>query len=76
MTSSDALVEAVPDGLRDAPPVFGDLARAEEPNGRLDGAFDQHALLEALQSVRLGNFSVRLPGDQTGLSGKIADTFN
>ena len=23
-----------------------------------------------------GDFSVRLPGDQTGLSGKIADTFN
>ena len=26
--------------------------------------------------MRLGDFSVRLPGDQTGLSGKIADTFN
>ena len=26
--------------------------------------------------MRFGDFSVRLPGDQTGLSGKIADTFN
>ena len=25
--------------------------------------------------VRVGDFSVRLPGDRTGLTGKIADTF-
>ena len=30
----------------------------------------------ALQAVRDGDFSVRLPGDWTGLEGKIADTFN
>jgi len=40
----------------------------------------QHAelseLLGALQAVRDGDFSVRLPGDWTGLEGKIADTFN
>jgi HAMP domain-containing protein/CheY-like chemotaxis protein/signal transduction histidine kinase len=33
-------------------------------------------LLQALQAMRLGDFSVRLPGQLTGLSGKIADTFN
>src|SRR5437588_214614 len=33
-------------------------------------------LLEALQSVRQGDFSVQLPGDWTGLYGKVADTFN
>jgi HAMP domain-containing protein/CheY-like chemotaxis protein/signal transduction histidine kinase len=33
-------------------------------------------LLRALQAVRDGDFSVRLPGDWTGLEGKIADTFN
>ena len=33
-------------------------------------------LLHALQSVRDGDFSVRLAGDQTGLAGKVADTFN
>ena len=33
-------------------------------------------LLRALQAVRDGDFSARLPGDQTGLVGKIADTFN
>ena len=34
------------------------------------------ALLSALQAVRDGDFSVRLPGDWTGIEGKIADTFN
>ncbi len=33
-------------------------------------------LLDALQAMRRGDFSVRMPGDQTGLAGKIADTFN
>ena len=33
-------------------------------------------LLHALQLVRVGDFSVRLPGDQSGLFGKIADAFN
>jgi HAMP domain-containing protein/CheY-like chemotaxis protein/signal transduction histidine kinase len=36
----------------------------------------QNELLNALQAVRAGNFSVRLPGDRTGIDGKIADTFN
>jgi len=35
-----------------------------------------HVLLHALQAVDSGDFSVRLPGDWTGLHGKIADTFN
>src|SRR5258706_6776547 len=34
------------------------------------------ALLHGLQAVRDGDFTVRLPGDWTGLEGKIADTFN
>jgi HAMP domain-containing protein/CheY-like chemotaxis protein/signal transduction histidine kinase len=33
-------------------------------------------LLRALQAVQDGDFSVRLPGDWTGIEGKIADTFN
>src|SRR4026207_1884205 len=33
-------------------------------------------LLRVLQGVRDGDFSVRLPGDWTGLEGKIADTIN
>ena len=33
-------------------------------------------LVRALQSVREGDFSVRLPADWTGLAGKAADLFN
>src|SRR5436190_141406 len=33
-------------------------------------------LLQALQAVRVGDFSVRMRGDQVGLAGKIADAFN
>ena len=32
--------------------------------------------MRALQAVRDGDFSVRLASDQTGLAGKVADTFN
>src|SRR5689334_2964957 len=42
-------------------------------NGHADG---MHELLHALQAMRIGDFSVRLPSDRTGLEGKIADTFN
>jgi HAMP domain-containing protein/CheY-like chemotaxis protein/signal transduction histidine kinase len=34
------------------------------------------AILASLQTMRDGDFSVRLPGAWVGLSGKIADTFN
>src|ERR1700692_2708701 len=34
------------------------------------------AILASLQTMRDGDFSVRLPGAWTGLPGKIADTFN
>jgi HAMP domain-containing protein/CheY-like chemotaxis protein/predicted transcriptional regulator len=33
-------------------------------------------LLQALQAMRSGDFSVRMTGDQIGIEGKIADTFN
>src|SRR5580658_2669736 len=45
-------------------------------NGAEMAALDLRKLLRALQSVRDGDFSVRLASDQTGLAGKIADTFN
>src|SRR5271157_2950962 len=46
--------------------------------GRLNGgsAADLHDLLNALQAMRVGDFSVRMAGSQVGLLGKIADTFN
>src|SRR3954469_10618323 len=33
-------------------------------------------LLQALQAMRMGDFSARLPRDQIGLAGKVADAFN
>ncbi len=35
-----------------------------------------NGLLEALQTMRSGDFSVRLPRNETGIKGKIADAFN
>src|SRR6267142_4222229 len=37
---------------------------------------DLVAILGSLQTMRDGDFSVRLPGSWVGLAGKIADTFN
>jgi HAMP domain-containing protein/CheY-like chemotaxis protein/signal transduction histidine kinase len=46
------------------------VALAEAPSA------DLGVVLGALQTMRDGDFSVRLPGSWTGLAGKIADTFN
>ena len=50
-------------------------------NGRIDprieaNSIDLSRILSSLQTMRDGDFSVRLPGNWTGLAGKIADTFN
>jgi HAMP domain-containing protein/CheY-like chemotaxis protein/signal transduction histidine kinase len=37
---------------------------------------DLSVILAGLQTMRDGDFSVRLPGSWTGLAGKLADTFN
>src|SRR5690606_15277307 len=42
----------------------------DEPN------IDSRELLRVLTEVRNGNFSVRMPFDRVGLSGKICDTIN
>jgi hypothetical protein len=39
-------------------------------------AADLSLILSSLQTMRDGDFSVRLPGTWTGLPGKLADTFN
>ena len=50
-------------------------------NGRISvggevPSVDLSVILSSLQTMRDGDFSVRLPGNWTGLAGKIADTFN
>jgi HAMP domain-containing protein/CheY-like chemotaxis protein/signal transduction histidine kinase len=47
------------------------VARAEAAS-----VVDLSVILLGLQTMRDGDFSVRLPGSWTGLAGKIADTFN
>ena len=37
---------------------------------------DMRELLQAMQGMKAGDFSVRLPGDAVGLYGKISDAFN
>jgi hypothetical protein len=79
MAPSESLTESIPEGLPSASAAVETELRGEpngHGNGRLDDGLDQQALLHALQAMRHGDFSVRLPGNRIGLSGKIADTFN
>jgi HAMP domain-containing protein/CheY-like chemotaxis protein/signal transduction histidine kinase len=50
------------------------LAKTSGANG--GESAELRELLHALQAMRVGDFSVRMPGHQTGLMGKVADTFN
>ena len=63
-------------------------ARRKRNNGRsaaaLRGAtatngaqeFNLHQLLDVLNAMQGGDFSVRLPGSHVGVAGKICDAFN
>ncbi|HEV8195574.1 MAG TPA: HAMP domain-containing protein, partial [Gemmatimonadales bacterium] len=59
------------------------MKRATKSNGSAqvveaseDTTLDKRLLLQALQRVKAGDFSVQLPGTWSGMDGKIADTFN
>jgi HAMP domain-containing protein/CheY-like chemotaxis protein/GAF domain-containing protein len=56
------------------------VKHAAKSNGKTETGtafeLDHHQLLNALQAMQAGDFSVRLPGHQTGVAGKICDTFN
>src|SRR5437667_902038 len=55
----------------------GHATAEAQANGRTGVTSSEfRVLLSGLQAMRDGDFSVRLPGDWTGLEGKIADTFN
>src|ERR1700748_2988022 len=65
-------------------PKAAKAGNTKKANGGANGSdspagtseLDVRKLLRALQAVRDGDFSVRLASDQTGLAGKVADTFN
>src|SRR5215471_664396 len=63
-----------PTHANDLPAHTEDAGPLAPANGKF--AFELKDLLHALQAVRTGDFSVRLPGDHLGIEGKIADTFN
>jgi HAMP domain-containing protein/CheY-like chemotaxis protein/signal transduction histidine kinase len=67
--SSQSVATATPDSST------GSIAKS---NGHSDTAQspDLAVILGALQTMRNGDFSVRLPSAWVGISGKIADTFN
>ena len=59
-------------------PANGSAAALDQPlldgNGKDPG--ELRDLLHALQAMRVGDFSVRMPGHWVGIMGKVADTFN
>src|SRR5262245_42910603 len=58
-----------------AKPIAGKpMTNKAMTNGR--EPLDLSHLLYALQAMRVGDFSVRMAGNQLGIEGKIADTFN
>src|ERR1700686_2924533 len=73
-----ALNEIAPNNSESVPP-----STAKNNNGKApgkskdsDGSLDLTVILTSLQSMRDGDFAVRLPGTWVGLAGKVADTFN
>src|SRR5260370_36633106 len=67
--------EAVADADAAVPPgVAPEKNGPDAMNGGADPAM--YDFLRALQAMRVGDFSVRMAGDQVGLAGQIADTLN
>ncbi len=67
--------------IKTATSAIADPRPSAKSNGRTAVApepvsADLSVILASLQTMRDGDFSVRLPGYWTGLAGKIADTFN
>jgi HAMP domain-containing protein/CheY-like chemotaxis protein/signal transduction histidine kinase len=67
--------------IEDAPPpVSKNTSKSNgSKNGKAkaaDGSLDLTVILASLQTMRDGDFTVRLPGTWIGLAGKVADTFN
>ncbi len=74
-----ALNETAPTGTGTLPPTVAKNNGGKSNNGKpkdSDGSLDLTVILTSLQSMRDGDFTVRLPGTWVGLAGKVADTFN
>ena len=72
MKRSKAPISAEREGIAGSGPTGnGHVGLLPEP-----GSAEIVLILERMQAMRDGDFSVRLPGSWTGLTGKIADSFN
>ena len=69
--ADDLAMEAV-----DRPTAADADTWAPSPAETARDQFDMDQLLEALQAVRVGDFSVRLPANQSGVAGRVAEAFN
>ncbi len=59
-------------------PSLGNAGPDYIPTANIERAEPEHLaiILQCLQTMKNGDFSVRLPVSWTGLAGKIADNFN
>src|ERR1051326_2997707 len=63
-------------GTPTAPEALASMSPKNGKSKASDESLDLSVILASLQSMRDGDFTVRLPGTWVGLAGKIADTFN
>jgi HAMP domain-containing protein/signal transduction histidine kinase/DNA-binding response OmpR family regulator len=63
-------------GGQKAPPSHSEPKQNGQNGHDLYSNVDVDELLAALQAMRVGDFTVRLPANRVGIAGKIADAFN
>ena len=75
MRIAEDVVGAKQTDVSTGPAVTGERqVNGDDANGLSEHGLNE--LLNALQAMRVGDFTVRMAGDRVGLIGKIADTFN
>jgi HAMP domain-containing protein/CheY-like chemotaxis protein/signal transduction histidine kinase len=67
---------ALNDLTRNSTEVVASLPKGNGKPKASEEPLDLNVILTSLQSMRDGDFTVRLPGTWVGLAGKVADTFN
>ena len=68
--------DAPAESLQGEPRSFDDGQNGSGFAGEDGSSLDLKQLLEALQAMRAGDFSARLPSHEGGLAGRVAETFN
>ncbi len=71
-----ALNELPQNAAETLPPISRNNGKNNGKPKASDESLDLTVILTSLQSMRDGDFTVRLPGTWVGLAGKVADTFN